>query len=100
EKNVCVVHMGTDELWRWWDARSRSQVSAIQTIKDDHLCFRVDCKYASGMIVKIALPNFGGAKILCDTQPTSYESRNEFGRDWAYLIVPMGKHTDIIVEAE
>jgi hypothetical protein len=92
EKNVCVVHVGTDELWRWWDARSKSQVSDIKTTEDDHLCFQADCKYSSGMIVKTVLPNYQVIEVLCDAVPAVYKVRNEFGNNWMYTIVPKGKH--------
>jgi hypothetical protein len=92
DKKACIIHMGTDELWRWWDARSRSHVSDI-TVKDhSHLLFRAICEYASGMIVKIALQNYSAANVLCDTTPVPYEIRNEFGNDWIFIIVPNGEH--------
>jgi len=92
EKEVCVVHLGTDELWRWWDARSRSQVSAVRVVDDHHVSFQTDCAYASGMIVKVALQNCRVSAVLCDAVPAVHEGRNEFGNDWLYIIVPRGKH--------
>lgn len=101
KKKVCIVHLGNDELWRWWDARSKSQVSNIQIIDENHLFFQVDCKYTSGMIIKIALPNWRVAKVLCDTNPTRYEVKNEFGSNWVYIIIQVGKHNiDIIREVK
>lgn len=92
EKKACVVHVGTDELWRWWDARSRSRVSDIQTTEDDHWVFEVACEYASGLIVKMALPEYRVTEVLCDGVPAVHEVRGEFGKDWTYIVVPMGQH--------
>ena len=92
EKKACVVHVGTDELWRWWDARSRSRVSDIQTTEDGHWVFEVTCEYASGLIVKIALPEYRVTDVLCDGMPAVHEVRGEFGKDWTYIVVPMGQH--------
>ncbi|MCK5527770.1 MAG: hypothetical protein KAJ05_11520, partial [Candidatus Latescibacteria bacterium] len=69
--------------------------------KDDHLRFQVDCKYASGMIVKMALPNHSVAEMLCDTNPISYKMKHELDRDWASIMLPMREHAiQVIVEAE
>jgi hypothetical protein len=99
EKNASIVHMGTDELWRWWDARSRSHVGAVRITKDHLLSFHVDCQYDAGMIVKTALPDAGKVTPRCDMQPAPHEIKREFGNHWLYLVVPPGKHQiDIITE--
>ncbi|MBI1929959.1 hypothetical protein HYR99_37625, partial [Candidatus Poribacteria bacterium] len=39
-----------------------------------------------------ASPTQPAGAVNCDGADATYEIHNEFGRDWAYVIVPAGSH--------
>ena len=97
-KGIIAVHMGNDALWEWWSKRSRSQITNV-TIGEQTaggqpgISFTASCEYADGMIVKVPLKSVDlDVQPTCDGRPCSYETRNDFGRDWVYVIVPQGTH--------
>jgi hypothetical protein len=86
-----VLHMGNDQVCRWWNARSRSGIDGI-ILQENSLQFRCNCAYPSGMIVKIPLYINSGFQVLCGSSAIPYKEKNEFGRKWIYFTVPTGEH--------
>ncbi len=96
-KGIIAVHKGNDGLWKWWDARSRSQITDI-TVEEKGVSFTTHCASDEGMIVKVPIESVdsvgarGSCRVECDEGHATYQIRNEFGRDWVYVIVPAGSH--------
>lgn len=91
KKGVSVLHMSGDQLWEWWDARSRSTIEEV-TVTDDRVRFKCTCEYTGGMVVKVPLENRAISQATCDGSPTHREIKKEFGRQWVYVPVPSGTH--------
>jgi hypothetical protein len=89
KKGIIAVHKGNDGLWDWWDKRSRSRISDVM-IDEDSVSFTAHCEYEDGMIVKV--PVESPVSATCDGQQVEYEVRQDFGRNWVYVIVPEGIH--------
>ncbi len=89
KKGIIAVHKGNDGLWEWWDKRSRSRISDVM-IDGNAVSFTAHCEYEDGMIVKV--PVESSVSATCDGQPMEYEIRQDFGRNWVYVIVPEGIH--------
>ncbi len=89
KKGIIAVHKGNDGLWDWWDKRSRSRISDVM-IDEDSVSFTAHCEYEDGMIVKV--PVESPVSATCDGQRMEYEVRQDFGRNWVYVIVPEGIH--------
>ena len=47
-----VVHMGNDELARWWFARSRTRLSEV-TVSPEATRFTVECDWPRGCVVQV-----------------------------------------------
>lgn len=90
ERKATVKHMGNDQVWEWWDARSRSRVEEVN-IQGDSIKFRCDCKYPAGMIVKVAVSNREISKVISGGETLPHQTREEFGNTWLYLVVPAGE---------
>ena len=105
-KKVSILHLGADQLCRWWNARSASDVrmdlgtggsaSAQEQDPASDIRLTAHCTYESGMIVKIALPESGIARVTCNDQESAFRVKWEFGRNWLYIVVPQGQHQIVI----
>jgi len=89
KKGIIAVHKGNDGLWEWWDKRSCSQISDVM-VDEDAVSFKAHCEYEDGMIVKV--PVESPVSATCDRKRVEYEVRQDFGRNWVYVIVPEGIH--------
>ena len=98
-KGIIAVHKGNDGLWEWWDKRSRSQITDVMIDEDTadgrvSISFTTHCEYDDGMIVKVPIKSGDlDAPPMCDGEYADYKIREDFGRDWLYVIVPEGAHT-------
>jgi hypothetical protein len=92
ERQIRALHMGNDELYHWWRARSQAHVSAT-TVERDALSFEVQCEYAAGVIVKVPLGSRAVQSVttngVCDSSAFKCEQR--FGQNWLLVAVPCGK---------
>jgi hypothetical protein len=106
-KQAPVLHMGNDQLCRWWNARTASGVQMNVAEEEDtslsearmsagEIRLKSDCHYESGMIVKIALQETGVSEVWCGDRETVFRIKWEFGRSWLYLIVPYGQHQIVV----
>ena len=90
-KKACVIHMGNDEVWRWWDSRSKATMEEVK-LSDNMICFECCCEYHNGMIIKLLVKDFSSINIQCDGSPASYHVRKEFAGTWLYIEISQGKH--------
>ncbi|MEW6355273.1 MAG: hypothetical protein AB1696_03030 [Planctomycetota bacterium] len=99
EKKAVVVHMGNDELCHWWNSRSRSTIGDV-AISDAGMRCVATAAHPRGMVVKIPLRN-DDVRVLCDGSAARMTVERTFGRKWAYVVVPQGRHElEIIVFQE
>ena len=86
-----VKHMGNDQLTEWWNARSLSTVTEMDS-DDQGYNLVASCDYPAGMIVKVLLKNRCPEQVVSDDRPLAYQVKKEFGVEWLYIVVPSGKH--------
>ena len=92
EKGIIAVHKGNDGIWEWWDKRSKSRIYDV-IIDKNTISFKAHCEYEEGMIVKLPLNlDNKDIKVMCDGKLINYKIRNDFGKDWLYMIIPVGNH--------
>ncbi len=91
QKGIIAIHMGNEELCRWWKERSKSMVSNL-SITDEGITFIATCNYADGMILKIPLGEAHASSVKCDCSETTFQNIRDFGQNWVYLISPSGRH--------
>lgn len=91
ERGLTAVHLGNDELWRWWTARSAGSITDV-TVEGDTLTCTAACDYAGGFIVKVPLGGATAAAATCDGVPVPVQVEERFGQHWAYVAVPPGRH--------
>lgn len=91
ERQVDAVHLGNDALWRWWDGRHRSTLEDVQH-DGKKLSMRVHAASPDGLIVKAPLGDGEAAVVTVDGRPTTCVCREEFGQNWAFVVVPAGAH--------
>ncbi len=90
EKGIPVVHMGTNGVAEWWNARRESSVSNV-TYDKHSLSFGAACSYKEGMIIKIPVDG-KTMNLRIDDQERPFETKEEFGCTWLYFICPWGDH--------
>lgn len=91
ERKIVAHHMGSDALWRWWDARHRSRLSDV-AVDGAAIAFDADCRADSGMVVKVPIDEATMEKATVDGDAAPCALRHEFGRNWAFIVVPLGTH--------
>jgi len=91
ERGLTVVHLGNDELWRWWTARSAGSLTDV-LVEGDALTCTAACDYPGGFIVKAPLGAATVAAATVDGIPAPVHVDKRFGQHWAYLAVPPGRH--------
>lgn len=91
EQGHTAVHVGNDELWRWWTARSAGQITDV-TVEGNTLTCTATCDYPRGFIVKVPLGTATAALATCDGLPATVHLDERFGQQWAYMVVPPGRH--------
>ena len=111
ERNLTSVHVGSDALYHWWEARSRSGISEWE-IAGSALRFRARCAAPEGMVVQVPLdgdkpkqpangekgwPDQSQGAASVDGQPAVTEIREEFGQRWLCCVLPAGEH-DVKIE--
>lgn len=87
-----VLHLGCDALWRWWDSRHNSRIFDV-IAQDAELRFRSDCRSSDGLIAKVPLGEEQAATAQVDGEVTRFQTRREFGQNWAFIVVPSGSHS-------
>ena len=93
ERQIRALHLGHDELYGWWKARSESRVSGV-TVEGDRLTFKVQCGYAGGVIVTIPLGERTAESVMVEGVTSVPCLKNEwrFGQNWALAVVPPGEN--------
>lgn len=91
EKKLLVINMGPDELCIWWNERNKSKIKNV-VAKENSIEFEVFCYSSRGLIVKIVSPAQSRCHVTDTKNKELYcEKRNEFGKEWLYIVIPQGK---------
>jgi hypothetical protein len=92
ERKIRSLHLGSDQLYEWWRARSDTRVSAV-TAEGNTLEFEVETGYAPGVVVKIPLGRLAAKSVTIDGLPKPPDLANQrlFGQNWALVVAPRGK---------
>jgi len=83
--------MGPDEVWRWWDARSRATIRGA-TQSDGRVRFEAVCEYRDGFVVKAPTGSTPAADCVVDGASATFENAWEFGQHWAFVPLAPGEH--------
>lgn len=95
ERRYRAVHMGPDEVWRWWSARSRGWVREAQADERGFTC-RAACDYPGGFTLRIPCGARTPAGAESDGEPAALVARSEFGQTWAEVALPPGEHAVVL----
>lgn len=92
-KNLRALHMGNDELYRWWKARSESRVTDV-IVEGNELNCVVESAHDAGVIVKFALGRrtAKAATIHGVSGALSFTNEQRFGQNWVLIAMPSGKN--------
>ncbi|MBI4660098.1 MAG: hypothetical protein HY735_14755 [Verrucomicrobia bacterium] len=99
-QNIRALHMGNDELYRWWKARSETRVDSV-TVEGKELSFEVESSHAAGVIVKVPLGRRTAKAVTINGVPSTLGFKNEqrFGQNWALMATPSGQNRlKVVVE--
>jgi hypothetical protein len=91
ERGIRALHMGNDELCIWWEKRANSDITEV-LVDPQFLSFITRCEYSDGMIAKVPLRSSTAVSVTCDGSDAVWETRNEFGGNWTYIVCPAGEH--------
>ena len=83
--------MGPDEVWRWWDARSKVSVSAARQ-SGETVLLEAECAYDGGFVLRIPTGQSSARACTVDGASASFESTQEFGQNWAFIPLAAGRH--------
>ncbi|MBI3945672.1 MAG: hypothetical protein HY321_07125 [Armatimonadetes bacterium] len=86
-----AVHMGNDEVWRWWEARSRGRITDARADEDGVSC-TASCDYPGGFTLRVPCGERAPKAATCDGAPAALLAREEFGQHWAEVALPAGEH--------
>jgi hypothetical protein len=91
QRGVRSLHMGNDELYRWWRARSEARVERVASSGDQ---VEVESDASVEIVVKIPLGSrmLGGVTIDGSRPASAFRVEERFGRCWALAVVPAGRH--------
>jgi hypothetical protein len=92
EKGYRIVHMADNAAADWWRARARSRLTAVEAGAGG-VSFGAACQHLGGMVAKLFTGSRGVASVSLDGRPSTYETRQEFGGNWVFVVVPPGEHT-------
>jgi hypothetical protein len=90
ETGLTAVHMGNDELWRWWDARRRARIDGVAH-EGGALTMEVACDYPTGMVAMVPTGGRDVRSVRVARRAGRYEVRRELGGEWVYVTCPPGR---------
>lgn len=91
EKGYRIAHMADNAAADWWRARARSTVTEVE-VGEHGATYRTACQHLGGMVTKVFIGSRQVASASVDGRLNGYEVRQEFGGNWAYVVVPAGTH--------
>ncbi len=90
EQGIRAVHMGNDEVNRWWRARTAATLKQGATDEGGITC-TAECAWEDGYVVVLPVGE-GEATAEVDGAAVAPEVREEFGRRWACIPLESGRH--------
>jgi len=91
ERGLRARHMGNDELFDWWSARSNARVERV-TWDGSAATAEVASDYAAGVVLKVALGTRTAGAVTIDGAPDpAFRTEARFGRHWVLAAVPRGR---------
>jgi len=91
EQGIRASHMGNDQLCLWWEKRANSDITEV-LVSPQSLSFISRSEYPDGMIAKVPMKSSTAISVTCDGSDAVWETRNEFGANWTYVVCPAGEH--------
>ena len=91
-RNIRALHLGCDEVYAWWKARSDTRLSPV-TVEGNTLSFEVQSDSARGVAVRLPLGRRAAKSLrLGGAAPPSPPATERYlGQNWALVAVPQGK---------
>lgn len=87
-RGIRALHMGTDELCRWWHARDASTIERVER-DPEGLRISVRTDWPAGCVVQMLAPQ-GNLRATVNGEPVECTIREQHGARWAYVAVPGG----------
>ena len=90
ERRIRAVHLSSDGLYRWWDARSQTRLTGVR-LAESTLSFTVKTAYPGGVIVKIPIGHRAVQSVDVNGRYATSETEEHFGQRWLMIAVPAGQ---------
>ncbi len=85
-RKIRALHVGNDELYRWWKARSEAQVTEPRASASE-IALQATCDYPSGMVIKIPLGRRRAARATVNGKRAKCVNEQKFGQNWGLVVV-------------
>lgn len=85
-RKIRALHMGNDELYRWWRARSEAQITEPRASASE-IALHAACDYPSGMVIKIPLGRRRAQRATVNGKRTKCVNERKFGQNWGMVVV-------------
>jgi len=85
-RKIRALHVGNDELYRWWKARSEARVTEPRASASE-IAFQATCDYPSGMIIKIPLGRRRAERATVNGKRARCVNERKFGQNWGMVVV-------------
>lgn len=93
-RGLRALHMGTDELCRWWHARDASEIERVEREANTlHLSVRTG--WSAGCVLQVLAPQ-ETLRVTVNGEPVEYTIREQHGARWAYMPVPGGSSKVVV----
>lgn len=85
-RGIRALHMGTDEVCRWWHARDASGIEAVER-GDGYVRVRVRAEWPAGCVLQMIVPD-GEPEATVNGESVACTVRDQHGARWGYVPVP------------
>jgi hypothetical protein len=85
-RKIRALHVGNDELYRWWKARSEAQVTEPRASASE-IALQATCDYPSGMVIKIPLGRRRAERATMNGKRARCINEEKFGQNWGMVVV-------------
>lgn len=89
-QGIRAVHMGNDRVNFWWRARAAGRLGEVVRDEND-VSLVAECNWDEGYVLVLPV-EAAQASATVDGEPAATELHHEYGRWWAWVAVPAGRH--------